>query len=33
VAILEGLTGSESVIVEGTQRIRNGGQVTAEPRA
>ena len=33
VAILEGLIGSESVIVEGTQRIRNGGQVTAEPRA
>lgn len=33
VAILDGLTGSETVIVEGTQRIRNGAKVIAEPRA
>jgi membrane fusion protein (multidrug efflux system) len=33
VAIIDGLTGNESVIVEGTQRIRNGGSVAAEPRA
>ena len=33
VAIIDGLTGNEAVIVEGTQRIRNGGQVAAEPRA
>ncbi len=33
VAILDGLQGSERVIVEGTQRIRDGGKVVAEPRA
>lgn len=33
VAILEGLAGTEVVIVEGTQRVRNGGKVIAEPRA
>jgi len=32
VAILDGLTGDEKVIVEGTQRIRNGGRVIAEAR-
>lgn len=32
VAILDGLAGSETIIVEGTQRIRNGGKVIAEPR-
>ena len=33
VAILDGLTGNEMVIVEGTQRIRNGGRVAAEARS
>jgi membrane fusion protein (multidrug efflux system) len=32
VAILEGLVGTDIVIVEGTQRVRNGGKVIAEPR-
>jgi multidrug efflux pump subunit AcrA (membrane-fusion protein) len=33
VAILEGLVGTDIVIVEGTQRVRNGAKVIAEPRA
>lgn len=32
VAILDGLKGSETIIVEGTQRVRNGGKVIAEAR-
>jgi len=32
VAILGGLDGTENVIVEGTQRVRDGGKVVAEPR-
>ena len=32
VAIVDGLTGNETVIVEGTQRTRNGGKVNAQPR-
>ncbi|MFM8844290.1 MAG: efflux RND transporter periplasmic adaptor subunit [Gammaproteobacteria bacterium] len=32
VAIIDGLTGNETVIVEGTQRTRNGGKVNAQPR-
>lgn len=32
VAVLQGLDGSEAVIVEGTQRVRDGGKVIAEPR-
>jgi membrane fusion protein (multidrug efflux system) len=33
VAVLEGLTAQDSVIVEGTQRVRDGGEVVAKPRA
>ena len=33
VAVLDGLNGTEAVIVEGTQRVRNGGKVVAEPRS
>jgi len=33
VAIVQGLAGGEDVIVEGTQRIREGGAVTAKARA
>ena len=33
VAIVQGLAGGEDVIVEGTQRVRDGGEVVAKPRA
>jgi membrane fusion protein (multidrug efflux system) len=33
VAVLEGLTAQDAVIVEGTQRVRDGGEVVAKPRA
>jgi membrane fusion protein (multidrug efflux system) len=33
VAVLEGLTAQDAVIVEGTQRVRDGGEVIAKPRA
>ena len=32
VAIVDGLTGNETLIVEGTQRTRNGGKVNGRPR-
>jgi hypothetical protein len=31
--VLEGLTAQDAVIVEGTQRVRDGGEVVAKPRA
>jgi len=33
VAVLDGLNGTEAVIVEGTQRVRDGGKVVAETRS
>ena len=33
VAVLEGLTAQDQVVVEGTQRVRDGGAVVAKPRA
>jgi len=33
VAVLDGLDGTEAVIVEGTQRVRDGGKVVAETRS
>ena len=33
VAVLDGLTAQDSLVVEGTQRVRDGGAVIAKPRA
>jgi membrane fusion protein (multidrug efflux system) len=33
VAVLDGLTAQDSLVVEGTQRVRDGGDVVARPRA
>jgi membrane fusion protein (multidrug efflux system) len=33
VAVLEGLTAQDKIVVEGTQRVRDGGEVVAKPRA
>jgi membrane fusion protein (multidrug efflux system) len=32
VAILSGLTAADTLVVEGTQRVRDGGAVVAKPR-
>jgi hypothetical protein len=33
VAVLEGLKAEDKIVVEGTQRVRDGGDVVAKPRA